>query len=120
MVKFFVILFPINFLFSSEFSNVNANNSEIFSSYEHCVAYTTPEKILFFPYYQVVAKSCEVDASAEHNEKQSRFIIKIPIDSFDSGISSRDEDVKQILKDDIYWIKGIWTSIEVYPWIQAF
>mgnify|MGYP001221026946 CR=1 FL=1 len=30
------------------------------------------------------------------------------------------EDVKKILKDDIYWSKGIWTKIDVYPWVQAF
>ena len=28
--------------------------------------------------------------------------------------------VKNLLEEDVYWKKGIWTSLEVYPWIQAF
>ncbi len=30
------------------------------------------------------------------------------------------ELVKQLVKEDIYWKEGIWTDLEVYPWIQAF
>ena len=30
------------------------------------------------------------------------------------------EEVKQLLHDDVYWKQGIWTSLEVYPWTQAF
>ena len=29
-------------------------------------------------------------------------------------------DVRSLLKEDIYWKEGIWTSLEVYPWLQAF
>ncbi len=28
--------------------------------------------------------------------------------------------VKQLIKDDVYWKEGIWTSFEVYSWTQAF
>ena len=28
-------------------------------------------------------------------------------------------DVIDLLEKDIYWEKGIWISLEVYPWIQA-
>ena len=28
--------------------------------------------------------------------------------------------VHNIVKDDIYWKQGIWTALEVYPWVQAF
>ena len=28
--------------------------------------------------------------------------------------------VKVLIKDDVYWKEGIWTSFEVYSWIQAF
>ncbi len=28
--------------------------------------------------------------------------------------------VKDLVKEDIYWKQGIWTELEVYPWIQAF
>jgi len=29
-------------------------------------------------------------------------------------------DVRQLLEDDVYWREGIWTAIDVYPWVQAF
>ena len=28
--------------------------------------------------------------------------------------------VEALVKNDIYWRQGIWTAVEVYPWIQAF
>ena len=28
--------------------------------------------------------------------------------------------VRKLVEDDIYWKHGIWTSLEVYPWVQAF
>ena len=28
--------------------------------------------------------------------------------------------VRNLVEDDIYWKQGIWTSLEVYPWVQAF
>ncbi len=30
------------------------------------------------------------------------------------------EVVKTLVENDVYWKKGIWTSLEVYPWVQAF
>ncbi|MCX5932775.1 MAG: YciI family protein [Cyanobacteria bacterium] len=30
------------------------------------------------------------------------------------------EQVEGLVKGDVYWRQGIWTSVEVYPWIQAF
>lgn len=30
------------------------------------------------------------------------------------------EQVEQLVKDDVYWRKGIWTAVEIHPWIQAF
>ena len=30
------------------------------------------------------------------------------------------EIVKDLLEQDVYWKEGIWTSLEVYPWVQAF
>jgi len=29
------------------------------------------------------------------------------------------EEVHKLVKGDIYWREGIWTAVEVYPWIQA-
>ena len=28
--------------------------------------------------------------------------------------------VQELVTQDIYWTQGIWTSVDVYPWIQAF
>ena len=30
------------------------------------------------------------------------------------------DDIKKLLEDDVYWKEKIWTSIDVYPWTQAF
>lgn len=30
------------------------------------------------------------------------------------------EAVEALVKNDVYWRNGIWTAVEVYPWIQAF
>ena len=29
-------------------------------------------------------------------------------------------DIKNLIKKDIYWEKGIWTEFKIYSWIQAF
>ena len=28
--------------------------------------------------------------------------------------------VEALVKNDVYWRNGIWTAVEVHPWIQAF
>ena len=28
--------------------------------------------------------------------------------------------IRDLLEQDVYWREGIWTALEVYPWIQAF
>jgi uncharacterized protein YciI len=30
------------------------------------------------------------------------------------------EAVEALVKNDVYWRNGIWTAVEVHPWIQAF
>jgi hypothetical protein len=30
------------------------------------------------------------------------------------------EIVEGLVKSDVYWRQGIWTAVEIYPWIQAF
>ncbi len=30
------------------------------------------------------------------------------------------ESLRNILEDDVYWKEGIWTNLEIYPWVQAF
>jgi uncharacterized protein YciI len=29
-------------------------------------------------------------------------------------------EVETLVKNDVYWRNGIWTAVEVHPWIQAF
>ena len=33
---------------------------------------------------------------------------------------NNENEVRDILEKDIYWEKGIWISIDIYPWIQVF
>ncbi len=30
------------------------------------------------------------------------------------------EELKILLEEDVYWKEGIWTSLNIYPWVQAF
>ncbi|MFO7630545.1 MAG: YciI family protein [Prochlorococcaceae cyanobacterium] len=30
------------------------------------------------------------------------------------------EEAEALVKGDVYWREGIWTEVEVHPWIQAF
>lgn len=30
------------------------------------------------------------------------------------------EQVEALVKGDVYWREGIWTAVEIHPWIQAF
>ena len=35
--------------------------------------------------------------------------------------NANDENqLKDFIEEDIYWIKGIWIKYDVYPWIKAF
>ena len=34
--------------------------------------------------------------------------------------ASSADSVRALLEEDVYWKRGIWTSLEVYPWVQAF
>ena len=33
---------------------------------------------------------------------------------------NNENEVRVILEKDIYWKKGIWISLDIYPWIQVF
>ena len=33
--------------------------------------------------------------------------------------ANNEKDVRELLEKDIDWKKGIWISLEIYPWIQA-
>ena len=34
--------------------------------------------------------------------------------------SNNEDELRVLIKKDIYWKEGIWISFEIYPWIQAF
>ena len=34
--------------------------------------------------------------------------------------SSHINELRSLIEEDIYWKEGIWTSIDLYPWVQAF
>lgn len=34
--------------------------------------------------------------------------------------ASSQAEVENLVKADVYWRHGIWSAVEVYPWIQAF
>ena len=33
--------------------------------------------------------------------------------------SNNESELRKLIEKDIYWQKGIWISIEIYPWVQA-
>ena len=33
--------------------------------------------------------------------------------------ANNENELRELIEKDIYWQKGIWISIDVYPWIQA-
>ena len=34
--------------------------------------------------------------------------------------AENEQQLRDLLEQDVYWRQGIWTALEVYPWIQAF
>ena len=60
-----IIIYAVSILLFYEFSTLKAEDKEILSSEEHCAAYATPEKILFFSEYLVIGKSCKLQTWIE-------------------------------------------------------
>ena len=79
---------------------MKAEDEKIFSSGDHCLAYRTPKKMFFFTDVVVIGKSCQVNASTEMEGTKKRFIVTVPVESFDSYNSTRDGVVMEILKAD--------------------
>ena len=96
-----IIFFAIVF-FSFGFSSLKAEVEKIFSSGDHCLAYRTPKKMFFFTDVIVIGKSCQVNAWSETKGTKKRFIVTVPVESFDSDNSIRDGVVIEILKAEDY------------------
>lgn len=65
---------------------------------EHCVQYHTRKTMFLFKKEEVWGSNCSVTAELQKEGTAAALKITIPIEKFDSGNSSRDEDVKNILK----------------------
>ena len=93
-----VTFIAIVIFFSSGFSSLKAEDEEVFSSGDHCLAYRTPKKMFYFTDVIVIGKSCQVNALTEMEGTKKRFIVTVPVESFDSDSSRRDEVVMEILE----------------------
>ncbi len=76
-----------------------APEPSLFSTGEHCVAYKAAQKQFFIKNTPVVGKSCEI-SSQVIPEPGAKYVfeIRIPIHTFRSGDTKRDEEVARILK----------------------
>ena len=71
----------------------------VFGPDDHCVAYRVVKDMLFSKNVVVVGLSCEVTASlvAAGEGVGPRFVVEVPIESFESGNGLRDSSVSDIL-----------------------
>ena len=97
MTKYYLISILLSFSFFSIELNAETKD-KIFESHEHCIAYTTPEKIIFFKKHYVVGKNCNLEVKIVKLEKLYRFLVSIPVIDFTSGIEGRDDSVRNIFK----------------------
>ena len=79
--------------------NIYANESSLFSSGEHCVAYKTVKRLALIKKVDVVGKNCNVSAQMLPDVGGVyEFELLIPISDFESGEMERDRDVRKLLK----------------------
>ena len=72
MTKYYLISILLSFCFFSIELNAETKD-KIFESHEHCIAYTTPEKIFFFKKKYVVGKNCNLEVKSVKIENLYRF-----------------------------------------------
>jgi len=97
MTKYYLTSFLFSFFVFSIELNAETKN-KIFESHEHCIAYTTPEKIIFFEKHFVIGKNCNLEVKSIKIENLYRFEVSIPVIDFASGIDARDDSVRDIFK----------------------
>ena len=85
------------FVYFLGFDTHGLGAEEIFQQEDHCLAYKTEETVLLFFDSIVIGKTCEIFTQVESEEGNTRFIVKFPIHSLDSGVQMRDEDVTEML-----------------------
>jgi hypothetical protein len=68
---------------------------------DHCVAWKTKKTMFLFKKLEPVGISCDVKTEILKNEQGEPFLnVSVPIKSFDSGETKRDNEVIKILKAD--------------------
>ena len=76
---------------------------DVFALDEHCLAYKTEKSMFFFAGFEVIGKSCDVQAEIhwQDSEEQAQVEVSVPVSSFDSGNSLRDGDIPEILRAEL-------------------
>jgi len=79
-----------------------ASNPSKLDDGSHCVAYRVEKVMFLVNSSMVVGKNCDVSAQVlPEVGGLYRIEVQIPVSSFQSGDSERDEDVRKILKSDV-------------------
>lgn len=91
----------ISLIFAGLFANAAVNGS-LFDEGSHCVAYRARKTMFLVTSNEVVGKNCDVSAQVLPDLGGLYHIeVNIPIKGFQSGDTTRDEDVMKTLKADV-------------------
>ena len=95
-----VLLTGISLTFGSQAAFAE---EDVFALDEHCLAYKTEKSMFFFAGFEVIGKSCDVQAEIhwQDSEEQAQVEVSVPVSSFDSGNSLRDGDIPEILRAEL-------------------
>jgi hypothetical protein len=80
-------------------ATVFADDGEIFSPGDHCVAYRTVKDLLFAVDAEITGRNCDVSASLVASEEGAgqRVIVSVPVKRFSSRNFMRDRKVAELL-----------------------
>ena len=105
------------FIYTLGIGTLQLNADEIFKKGDHCLAYQTEETIFLFINSVVIGKTCEISVQVERDANNTRFVLSFPLNSLDSGVIMRDEDVVEMLSyeqvSDIRFVSDFITSGQV-------
>jgi polyisoprenoid-binding protein YceI len=83
-------------------TSMASTDSSLFESGSHCVAYKARKTMFLLASNEVVGKNCDISAQVLPEVGGLYHIeVNIPLSGFQSGDSSRDEDVMKTLKSDV-------------------
>jgi len=72
----------------------------IFKEADHCVAWRTSKKMFLVSKSSPVGMNCSITTKTKKNGNNYQLIVTVPIEKFDSGEPSRDEEVVHMLSGD--------------------